>query len=323
MTRRRNRWQGRESRGDSLRALGLALLLHAGLFGLLYVGMLWAPTRPPPSVRGEVIEAVLVAAPASASRPRSTPRPAPPRAPPPQPKPVERPKQADAPPQPTPQQPPPKPDVTDQQRIQKLAQQQAEERDRSEQARREQEERRRQEQIDLTERQKQQEEAERQERLRQQELEREKQLADIRRMREEAQREREDAEKALKELENRRDSPKPVEPTRPDAPPQRVIGNHGVNDDLAGRYQLAIQQAVERNWIRPDTVRGGVACKLKITQAPGGTVVGVSVQTPCPYDELGRRSVEAAVKRAEPLPYRGFESVFNPVIVFTFKAPAD
>lgn len=313
MTRRRSRWQGRESWGDSARAFGLALLLHAGLFGLLYVGMMWAPTRPPPSIRGEVIEAVLVAAPASASRPRTSPRPAPPKAPPPQPKPVEQPKQAETPPQPTPQQPPPKPDTSEQERIQKLAQQQAEEK-----ARREQEERKRQEQIDLTERQKQQEEAERTERLRQQELEREKQLADIRRMREEAERERKDAEKALKALEDRRDTPKPTERTQPEAPPQRVIGNNGVNDDLAGRYAVAITQAIQRNWIRPDNMPIGVSCRLSITQAPGGTVVAVSVSSSCPYDELGRRSIEAAVRRAEPLPYRGFESVFNPQLNILF-----
>ena len=313
MTRRRNRWQGREGWGDHARAFGLALLLHAGLFGLLYVGMWWTPQRPPPSIRGEVIEAVLVAAPASAARPRSTPRPAPPKAPPPQPKPVEQPRQAETPPQPAPQQPQPKPDVAEQQRIQKLAQQQAEEK-----ARQEQEERRRQEQIDLTERQKQQEEAERRERLRQQALEREKQLADIRRLREEAERERKEAEKALKALEDRRDSPVPAERVEPEAPPQRAIGNNGVNDDLLGRYTLAIDQAIRRNWIRPDNMPLGVSCQLNITQAPGGTVVAVSVAAGCPYDELGRRSIEAAVRRAEPLPYRGFEPVFRPQLIITF-----
>ena len=313
MTRRRNRWQGRESWGDSLRAFGLALLLHAGLFGLLYVGMWWAPTRPPPSIRGEVIEAVLVAAPASASRPRSTPRPAPPKAPPPQPKPVEQPRQAETPPQPTPQQPPPKPDVTEQQRIQKLAQQQAEDK-----ARREQEERQRQEQIDLTERQKQQEEAERQERLRRQQLETERELAEIRKELEDAQRRRRLEEERMKQLEDRRDSPSPVEREQPEAPPQRVIGNQGVNDDLVGRYAVAITQAIQRNWIRPDNMPIGVSCRLSITQAPGGTVVAVSVASSCPYDELGRRSIEAAVRRAEPLPYRGFESVFNPQLSILF-----
>ena len=137
-------------------------------------------------------------------------------------------------------------------------------------------------------------------------------------MREEAERERKDAEKALKALEDRRDTPRPAERTQPEAPPQRVIGNNGVNDDLAGRYAVAITQAIQRNWIRPDNIPIGVSCRLSITQAPGGTVVAVSVSSSCPYDELGRRSIEAAVRRAEPLPYRGFESVFNPQLNILF-----
>ena len=43
---------------------------------------------------------------------------------------------------------------------------------------------------------------------------------------------------------------------------------------------------------------------------PGGEVIDVEVAAVCPYDELGRRSVEAAVLKAQPLPYAGFESVF-------------
>jgi colicin import membrane protein len=44
---------------------------------------------------------------------------------------------------------------------------------------------------------------------------------------------------------------------------------------------------------------------------PGGDVMNVEIDSSCPYDALGRRSVEAAVRKAEPLPYVGFESVFN------------
>ena len=38
------------------------------------------------------------------------------------------------------------------------------------------------------------------------------------------------------------------------------------------------------------------------------------------YCRSGRRSVEAAVLRAQPLPYRGFESVFQRNLNFNFEA---
>ena len=37
-------------------------------------------------------------------------------------------------------------------------------------------------------------------------------------------------------------------------------------------------------------------------------------------DDAGRRSVEAAILRAQPLPYRGFESVFQRTLNFNFEA---
>ena len=44
------------------------------------------------------------------------------------------------------------------------------------------------------------------------------------------------------------------------------------------------------------------------------------VDPSCPYDEAGRRSVEAAVLKAQPLPYQGFESVFNRTLILNFRA---
>ena len=42
------------------------------------------------------------------------------------------------------------------------------------------------------------------------------------------------------------------------------------------------------------------------------------MQSPCNADDLTRRSIEAAVLRAQPLPYQGYEPVFSRNIVFTF-----
>jgi colicin import membrane protein len=46
----------------------------------------------------------------------------------------------------------------------------------------------------------------------------------------------------------------------------------------------------------------------------------VQVSASCPYDELGRRSVEAAVLKAQPLPYAGFETVFSRTLTLNFEA---
>ena len=52
---------------------------------------------------------------------------------------------------------------------------------------------------------------------------------------------------------------------------------------------------------------------------PGGEVIDVEVSPACPYDEQGRRSVEAAVLKAQPLPYAGFESVFSRDLSIRFR----
>jgi colicin import membrane protein len=73
-------------------------------------------------------------------------------------------------------------------------------------------------------------------------------------------------------------------------------------------------------WIRPDSVPLGQRCTIAIRQLPGGEVVEARVAPNCPYDDAGKRSIEAAVLRAQPLPYRGFESVFQRNLTFNFTA---
>jgi colicin import membrane protein len=40
-------------------------------------------------------------------------------------------------------------------------------------------------------------------------------------------------------------------------------------------------------------------------------VIGVQLGSPCNADPQTRTSIEQAVKRASPLPYKGFEKVFS------------
>ncbi|WP_202844431.1 cell envelope integrity protein TolA [Luteimonas saliphila] len=227
-------------------------------------------------------------------------------APPPQPIPEPVPEDAPVQPQPTPQERVPEPAPVDQDEVRRDAE--------AERARidREQEEKRRQEQIDLTER-KRQEEAEQKRRLAQEQLER------IRAERAREERQARLAEERLKQLADReaRQASQQAAAQQSSAPPP---GNQGVDTGLSARYAAALQEAILRNWTRPETVPIGQRCRIVIRQIPGGEVVSAEVDPSCPYDELGRRSVEAAVLKAQPLPYVGFESVFQRTLLLNFTA---
>ncbi|MEN4903787.1 cell envelope integrity protein TolA [Luteimonas sp. TWI662] len=331
----------RESRTDDAIAVGLAILVHVLLFGLILLGALWSASSRPTSAAGSPVSADVidpnalsaadrralasrpepVAEPVPEPAPEPVPAPTPepvveplpepepePVAAPPQPLPEPRPEDAVERRQPTPQEVVPKPDTVSQDAVRREAQA-------AEAREREQEEKRRQAQIELAEQQKQQE-AEEKRRLARQELEK------LRAEREKAQREARLAEQRLKQIADR-EARQAAERAAASAaasaaspPPGRPDGDSG----LAAKYAAAIQEAVRRNWRRPDNVQLGQRCRLYITQLPGGEVISVEFDPSCPYDAQGRRSVEAAVRAAEPLPYAGFESVFNRRLNFNFTA---
>lgn len=204
-----------------------------------------------------------------------------------------------------------------------------------EKARQEQEAKRRQEQIDLTERQRQ-EQAEQQRRLAaQQEEERQKRLAaeaqqkaeadkkrleEIRRQRAQAAREAQLAEQKLRQLADARARQAASAAASAPAPAAGPAGAGGTDEDLRGRYAAAIQEAVLRQWTRPESVPVGTRCRVVIRQLPGGDVVSAEVQPGCAMDAAGQDSIERAVLKARPLPYRGFESVFARTLTLNFEA---
>lgn len=98
---------------------------------------------------------------------------------------------------------------------------------------------------------------------------------------------------------------------------QRQSGTNSDHTALLDQYGAAIQNAVTPNWLRPDNMPN-VPCKVHIVQLPGGEVMSATVDSSCPYDEAGRRSIENAVLRTKTLPYKGFESVFRRDITLTF-----
>ena len=313
----------RETRADTAQAILFAVALHVILLAMVLFGMWWTRTHDTVSAAGSPVQADVVDANAlsaamrsALSRPVAQPSPPPPveaAAPPPQPIPEPSPQEAPTPQQNQAQERVPVPDTIDQARVDRDAL--------SAQTReREQEEKHRQEQIDLTERQRQTE-AENHQRVAQMETQRLQQLAEqIKKIREARRKAAHDADLAEQKLQQIADARSRNAAQQADSDASPPAGNNGADADLAARYAAALQEAILRNWTRPDSVPVGQRCKLVIRQLPGGEVMDVQVSASCPYDELGKRSVEAAVLKAQPLPYAGFESVFSRTLTVNFEA---
>lgn len=272
-----------ESIGDKARAVIFALLMHLAMFALLFFGLMWAKTAQPISIPGQVIEATLVG-PASAPKPHvaAKPKPVPPKPEPP-------------PPPPEPPATPQRNDAIEREKIAEIAQQKAE------QAERAQEEKHHQEQIRLEEQQKQLDEIKKQHEAAQKKLKLEQEKL--------AQ---------LNDLQKQQAKPPKAAPAQLPESEQARTGAAGQDDSLAAQYFAAIQNAVTQNWLRPDNTPAGLRCTLRIVQIPGGDVLSVDIASPCNADAQARTSIEQAVKRAAPLPYKGYEKVFQRTINFNF-----
>jgi colicin import membrane protein len=253
----------------------------------------------PIALTGPVIEATLVGKvgappPKTGKAQKTTPPPPPPRksSTPPTPKP---------PPVKTLPPPPEHPDVKDQDRVVAMAAQQAE------QAKRLQEQRERERQAELEAEQKKADDLM-------------KQLDEIKKQREAAEKKSRLEQQRLQQLADLKKQNSADKP-QPDVPPaaEARTGMNGQDSGLAAEYAASLTNVITQNWLRPDNVPAGVVCPIHIVQIPGGQVISAQVLPTCPFDESGRKSVENAVLRAQPLPYKGFESVFQRDITLNFK----
>ena len=84
------------------------------------------------------------------------------------------------------------------------------------------------------------------------------------------------------------------------------------------QYRQAITQKIERNWIRPVTVEEGLSCMVHVKQIPGGDVIDVRVGT-CNGAPAVVRSIEAAVRKASPLPPPSDPALFDREIEVQFE----
>ena len=83
-------------------------------------------------------------------------------------------------------------------------------------------------------------------------------------------------------------------------------------------YSAAIINVVKLNWNRPDNAQPGLRCTLKVIQLPGGDVMSAHAVAPCNADQVTRASIEEAVTKAQPLPYKGYEKVFARELTLIF-----
>lgn len=306
-----------ESTADQLRAFGLSVLCHVALIGLFWLGARFMLTMPDESAIGEPIQATLQASTADIARVQAAieasertpvePEPAPepePVAAKPQPLPEPIPQTSDVPLQPTPQAPQDQPDTVDQERIARVAAEQAA------LLEQEQEERVRQEQVDLTQDILRQQVAERRQRLREQ-------LEEIQREREEAAKRTRREEQRMQQLADlKAANAAPAAAATPDAP----AGERGADTGLLAAYKAAMLQTADQNWNHigaPELTH----CRVRFTQIPGGEVINVEFMS-CPYDSQGREFVDRALRKA-PMPYSGFEKVFLRKVELTFCYPRE
>lgn len=278
-----------ETTGDKARAYLFALLVHVICVGALFAGLLWTERDVHPiDLKGPVIDVELSgisAAPVpKAQRPKSLPKPVPPK---PQPDAVK-------PPEPEPQSPTQvqQQDRIDREKVVQIANEKAE-------TERAEEEKHRQEQVQL-------------EKDLKEEKDRERQLDQVKKQREAAQKTLAMEKQRLEQMRDLQNE-KPVKAINQPVPAaeKAVSGNNGQDDSMQAQYWAAIQNAITNNWLRPDSAQAGLRCTIRIVQIPGGDVIGVQLGSPCNADPQTRTSIEQAVKRASPLPYKGFENVFS------------
>lgn len=212
--------------------------------------------------------------------------------------------EAELPPPPEPEpEPEPVPDTSEQERI-RLEEEKRQADLRAEQERirlQEEADRKRREQEETERKRRQEEEVER----RRAEAERKRQ-EDLERQRLENQRLRREAEEA--ELERRRQEELQAEEMRLAA----------LNASDKDRWAYAIQQQITRNFIRPASAPENLECIVDVRQLPGGQVVNVDIGR-CNGDESVRRSIEAAVFKASPLPAPDNPAIFQRDLRITFK----
>lgn len=198
--------------------------------------------------------------------------------------------------------PPAQPDTQEQERLA------------AEQKKREEDARAEEARLQKIEREK--EEAERQRKL-EEERKRKEAEAEEERLRIEAEEKRK-ADIEAQRLENERLRREAEDAARQEALAEesQVLEAQAASAEAA--YIFKIKQSVTRHWVQPITAEEGLDCAVKVTQTTGGEVTRVEFGS-CNGDATVRRSIDAAVRKASPLPRPRDPSVFDRQITIYFK----
>ncbi len=82
-------------------------------------------------------------------------------------------------------------------------------------------------------------------------------------------------------------------------------------DNRLATYHAALRAAVRKKWMDLTARRFPSGCTLRLNLAVGGPVNATSASG-CAVSDEDRLQLEAAALMAQPLPYAGYESVFQP-----------
>lgn len=84
-------------------------------------------------------------------------------------------------------------------------------------------------------------------------------------------------------------------------------------------YRTAIQQKIERNWLRPQESGKIPDCEVRVLQGPGGIIMDVTFGSCSGGTATYRASIENAVYKAEPLPQPNDPALFERELIMLFK----
>ena len=149
-------------------------------------------------------------------------------------------------------------------------------------------------------------------------IERQKKLEEIRKKKIAAKQKSEQAEQDLEDLANK------IQEEDDETTIENIGSNNGdqqanERNQLIARYQLAVISKVEKQWNKPASANKNLLCYVKVRQIPGGGVIDATIASPCNANAIVKKSIVAAIIKADPLPYKGFEKVFARTSTFIFQ----
>jgi colicin import membrane protein len=149
--------------------------------------------------------------------------------------------------------------------------------------------------------------------------ERQKKLKQIRKKRIEVEKRRKKEEQTLKELAAKTNKEQQQTAVVEDIGSKKGQSDADKLNKLMTLYQLAVISSVERQWNKPVSANKNLLCHVKVRQIPGGGVIDATISSPCNANSIVKKSIIAAIKKADPLPYKGFEKVFSRTATFIFE----